>query len=129
MEIGSAMMFPENVIDGIVHRLGQKKLLHECQTYLKQYENKNGTQFSFGMAMTTCTGHEDLLRCYDFVVHTTPPFYIPSHNMNHDHLTPTHTMRQSIQSFFSRFWKEKELQAKPVLLMMILFYTCYNNVM
>jgi O-acetyl-ADP-ribose deacetylase (regulator of RNase III) len=89
MEIGSNMMYPNQVIDGIVHRLGGHALSHKCRNILKSQHCVDG-KLPLGTAVvTSCKDIQELEKLYDFIIHTTPPFY-PHYNgsdssKNHDH--------------------------------------------
>jgi O-acetyl-ADP-ribose deacetylase (regulator of RNase III) len=89
MEIGSNMMYPNQVIDGIVHRLGGNALSQKCKNILKSQQCVDG-KLPLGTAVvTSCKDIQELETLYDFIIHTTPPFY-PHYNgsdssKNHDH--------------------------------------------
>lgn len=76
MEVGTGMMYPISVIDGLVHLHGGWKLRAECKW--KQTMAGNGDACPIGSAvMTTCGSlHEE----YDAIVHTTPPFFKCEHD-------------------------------------------------
>ena len=66
------MIFPFNVVDGLVHELGGWKLDLSCFLVSK---NKNGDRCSVGEACLTGPGGDKLAREYDYIVHTVPPFF------------------------------------------------------
>ena len=79
MEIGSHMMYPDQVVDGIVHRLGGRELARKCAQIIAHLHTD---RLQLGMSVVTgCNGIQDLENIYDFIIHTTPPFY---HRENHD---------------------------------------------
>lgn len=72
MEVGSGMLYPVSVIDGLVHQLGGWRMQAECT--LKQMTS-GGEACPVGSAVRTSSGGEDLEQYYDSIIHTTPPFY------------------------------------------------------
>lgn len=66
------MIFPFNVVDGLVHELGGWKLDLSCFLVSK---NENGERCSVGEARLTRPGGDKLAREYDYIVHTVPPFF------------------------------------------------------
>ena len=83
MEIGSNMMYPNQVIDGIVHRLGGNLLRQQCLGIL-QFYGKDMTSLPLGTTfITRCKGIPDLESLYDFILHTIPPFYQSHDSCNH----------------------------------------------
>lgn len=66
------MIFPFNVVDGLVHELGGWKLDLSCFLVSK---NENGERCSVGEARLTGPGGDKLAREYDYIVHTVPPFF------------------------------------------------------
>lgn len=87
------MLYPASVVDGIVHQLGGTKLGVECKK-IHQFYGGCPT----GMAVATTQGEEALLKCYDRIIHTAPPFYQTDQNLN-DLLRACY--RSSIQLAFS----------------------------
>jgi Macro domain len=107
MEVGTGMMYPVSVVDGLVHQLGGWKLETECTilrtvatakastTNLKSTlstitnnnindnnnDNINSSSSSsvepcpVGTAIRTTHGCNELLKHYNTIIHTTPPFY------------------------------------------------------
>ena len=73
MDAGSNMLYPSQVIDGIVHQLGGKPLLKETQW--KQKLNLFGNVCPIGTCTMTSNGNTELVDRYFKVVHTAPPFY------------------------------------------------------
>ena len=73
MDAGSNMLYPSQVVDGIVHQLGGKPLLKEIQW--KQKLNLFGDVCPIGTCTMTSDGTKDLVDRYVKVVHTAPPFY------------------------------------------------------
>ena len=67
------MLYPESVVDGIVHRLGGWRLEAECR--LRETMAKNGQACPIGQAVLTSSGSGGLQNEYEAVIHTTPPFY------------------------------------------------------
>jgi O-acetyl-ADP-ribose deacetylase (regulator of RNase III) len=88
MEVGSGMMYPVTVVDGLVHLHGGWTLQAEIalRKWLRNVTNRSSTDGSddsgplfcpVGTAVVTSSGFRSALsRHYDKVVHTTPPFYL-----------------------------------------------------
>jgi len=76
MEVGSGMMYPAGVVDGLVHQLGGRRLRAEC-AYKKLAAAGRGEDdpCPVGTAVVTTWGDAALLQEYDKIVHATPPFY------------------------------------------------------
>jgi O-acetyl-ADP-ribose deacetylase (regulator of RNase III) len=84
MEVGTGMLYPISVIDGLVHIYGGSKLQTELY-WLRQKHCWNKFWSSDGMntnepcpvghAVITSAGNAQLAQQYDRIVHTTPPFY------------------------------------------------------
>lgn len=70
MEVGSGMLYPVSVIDGLVHQLGGSKLAFECK-FIQTWKGGCPT----GHAVATSHGHNNLVRMYPRIIHTSPPFY------------------------------------------------------
>jgi len=71
MEVGTGMLFPVSVVDGLVHQLGGWKLEAECSW--KRMTNSD-EPCPIGTAVRTSAGGEQLE--YDSIIHTTPPFFL-----------------------------------------------------
>lgn len=71
MEVGSGMMYPVSVVDGLVHQYGGWKLQAECK--LKRIMARGDNVCPVGSAVMTASG--GLQDEYAAIVHTTPPFY------------------------------------------------------
>jgi O-acetyl-ADP-ribose deacetylase (regulator of RNase III) len=92
MEVGSGMMYPVTVVDGLVHLHGGWTLQAEIALlkWLRNATNRTSTDGSddsgplfcpVGTAVVTSSGFRSALsRHYDAVVHTTPPFYLHDAN-------------------------------------------------
>jgi O-acetyl-ADP-ribose deacetylase (regulator of RNase III) len=88
MEVGSGMMYPVTVVDGLVHLHGGWTLQAEIALlkWLRNVTNRTSTDGKedfesllcpVGTAVVTSPGFRSALaRHYDKVVHTTPPFYL-----------------------------------------------------
>lgn len=89
MDVGSGMLFPAAVIDGLVHQLGGKQLQKEC-TMLSEhslsyvYHNQQSmtvlsehqeVKCPVGTAVISSAGGAELKAEYDNIVHTVPPFF------------------------------------------------------
>lgn len=79
LDVGSNMVYPASVVDGIVHQLGGTKLGEECKR-IRQLHGGCPT----GMSVATIQGEEALLKCYDQIIHTTPPFYKSNDQRSND---------------------------------------------
>lgn len=77
MEVGTGMLFPVSVVDGLVHQHGGWRLQAECALKQKVAAafGSTGDACPIGDAVVTSAGTDLLKECYDWVVHTTPPFY------------------------------------------------------
>lgn len=70
MEVGSGMLYPVSVVDGLVHRLGGNKLALECKLKKIFFEG-----CPTGTAVSTSYADEALSKIYEHIIHTAPPFY------------------------------------------------------
>jgi O-acetyl-ADP-ribose deacetylase (regulator of RNase III) len=78
MEVGTGMLFPVSVVDGLVHTYGGWKLQAECklkQSMAATFGSNQGEACPIGDAVVTSAGNDQLSEYYDWIVHTTPPFY------------------------------------------------------
>ena len=73
MEVGSGMLYPVSVVDGLVHQLGGWQLDAECR--LKSIMAMSSEVCPVGNAVVTSAGSGKLRDSYDAIVHTTPPFF------------------------------------------------------
>ena len=73
MEVGSGMMYPVSVVDGLVHQFGGWRLEYECR--LKAIMSMNSEACPVGEAVITSAGSDELRKSYQKIVHTTPPFF------------------------------------------------------
>jgi O-acetyl-ADP-ribose deacetylase (regulator of RNase III) len=69
MEVGSGMLFPVSVVDGLVHQLGGMKLALQC----KLIKSFGGCPTGTAVSTTHCD--EALKVMYDEIIHTAPPFF------------------------------------------------------
>lgn len=74
MDVGNGMMFSANVVDGLVHQLGGKRLAQELQTNIQEQD-----RIKEGNAVWT-SGVGD----YQYLIHTVPPFYNSSRGDGED---------------------------------------------
>jgi O-acetyl-ADP-ribose deacetylase (regulator of RNase III) len=72
MEIGSGMLFPVSVVDGLVHQLGGWTL--QAELALKRMLSRQPCPV--GTACQTTGGTGELSQEFDSIIHTTPPFYV-----------------------------------------------------
>merc|ERR1712238_183859 len=86
MELKDGMLFPFNVIDGLVHQLGGWRLALHCYMLpnINSGNNSGGEKCPIGNAVTTPPGGTQLRQEYDTIVHTVPPFYKYPHIDNPD---------------------------------------------
>lgn len=70
MEVGSGMLYPVSVVDGLVHNIGGTKLALECK-FIQTLKGGCPT----GQAVVTTQGSDSLIRMYPRIIHTSPPFY------------------------------------------------------
>lgn len=82
IDVREGILYPELVIDGIVHALGGWRLKLECRW--KELLAPNGEPCPVGHAVETGVGGQ-LKDEYQGIIHTTPPFY-KYHKHPHDHL-------------------------------------------
>jgi O-acetyl-ADP-ribose deacetylase (regulator of RNase III) len=73
MEVGTGMLYPVSVVDGLVHQLGGWQL----QAELRWLQCCNRQPCPIGTAVMTTAGAatSPLRQHYDAIIHTTPPFY------------------------------------------------------
>lgn len=83
MPLGNGMLFPHNVVDGMVHELGGWQL--RLQIWLLGSTNGNDDErCPVGHAVSTGPG--GLRQNYDQIVHTVPPFYKHCKDENPEYL-------------------------------------------
>jgi O-acetyl-ADP-ribose deacetylase (regulator of RNase III) len=70
MDVGDGMLYPASVVDGLVHQLGGTKLAIECK-WITSF--RGGCPI--GTSVTTQYGSEELMKAFDMIIHTSPPFY------------------------------------------------------
>jgi O-acetyl-ADP-ribose deacetylase (regulator of RNase III) len=75
MEVGSGMLYPVSVVDGLVHQLGGWRLEAECEWRRLTSTSVGRNACPIGSAVLTSSGGENLRQHYDSIIHTTPPFY------------------------------------------------------
>jgi O-acetyl-ADP-ribose deacetylase (regulator of RNase III) len=85
MEVGTGMLYPTSVVDGLVHLYGGSKLQtelywlrqkHRWNTFWSNDRNMHADKpCPVGHAVVTSAGNGPLASQYDHIVHTTPPFY------------------------------------------------------
>jgi O-acetyl-ADP-ribose deacetylase (regulator of RNase III) len=76
MEVGDGMLFPANVMDGIVHQLGGWRLAMECRMVPIINNTEQEERCPVGHAVVTGPGFGSLLQeHFDWIVHTVPPFF------------------------------------------------------
>ena len=63
------MLYPASVVDGLVHQLGGIKLALQCKL-LRAFKG-----CPTGTSISTSQGDEALIKTYDEIIHTAPPFY------------------------------------------------------
>ena len=107
MEVGSGMLFPVSVVDGLVHQLGGWSL--QAELAVRRLVAKQPCPV--GTAVYTSAGRGDLANEYNAIVHTTPPFY------KHDE-EPEAKLRQCYASAFQLAFadaKQEQRVAVPLL--------------
>lgn len=72
VDIKQRMIFPFNVVDGLVHELGGFRLAIHCYLLPNILQNE---KCPVGYAVSTPPGGKRLSAEYDHIVHTVPPFY------------------------------------------------------
>jgi len=97
MELKDGMLFPFNVIDGLVHQLGGWRLALHC--YMLP-SNDRDEKCPIGKAVSTPPGGSQLKQEYDTIVHTVPPFYKHSH-VDHPGVPPEHLLAECYRSALS----------------------------
>ena len=85
MEVGTGMLYPTSVVDGLVHMYGGSKLhtelywlrqKHRWSTFWSNDRSMNANEpCPVGHAVVTSAGNGPLADQYDRIFHTTPPFY------------------------------------------------------
>jgi O-acetyl-ADP-ribose deacetylase (regulator of RNase III) len=84
MEIGSEMLYPVSVVDGMVHQLGGWPLRFEIEK-LPAYDHDKRIKCPLGEAVVTssCSRYfklsSRLYQEYSYIVHTSPPFFNHCH--------------------------------------------------
>jgi O-acetyl-ADP-ribose deacetylase (regulator of RNase III) len=84
MEIGSEMLYPVSVVDGMVHQLGGWPLRLEIEQ-LPVYDDDKSIKCPLGEAVVTpsCSRYfklsSKLYQEYSYIVHTSPPFFNHCH--------------------------------------------------
>jgi len=105
MEVGSGMLFSANVVDGMVHQLGEWRLALECR-FLPAI--RNNEKCPVGQAVVTGPGGSELMEHFDSIVHTVPPFY----NHHHD---PEHYLLDCYKHSLSLSFQQGSRVACPLL--------------
>ena len=72
MDAGADMLYPAQVVDGVVRALGGKALAIACRNVP---QISPGVRVATGSAVCTPPGSERLAELYQTIVHTVPPFY------------------------------------------------------
>ena len=81
MQVQRGMIFPLNVVDGLVHQLGGWKLAWHCYRLPAFCGNNNRKEkCPVTQAVWTPPGGNELQNEYDTIVHTVPPFYEHHHH-------------------------------------------------
>ena len=85
MEVGTGMLYPTSVVDGLVHTYGGSKLQTELYWLRQKHwwtrywwhdRTKDVVEpCPIGHAVITSAGNGLLAHQYDYIVHTAPPFY------------------------------------------------------
>jgi O-acetyl-ADP-ribose deacetylase (regulator of RNase III) len=78
LDMKGGMLFPLNVVDGLVHELGGLQLAFHCLLLPKkksQQEAGGDDRCPVGCAVSTPPGGTRLAAEYNRIVHTVPPFY------------------------------------------------------
>jgi O-acetyl-ADP-ribose deacetylase (regulator of RNase III) len=75
MDVGTGMLYPFSVVDGLVHQLGGWKLEAECIWKRMTSSSASGKACPIGSAVQTTAGDDRLTEQYNAIVHTTPPFF------------------------------------------------------
>lgn len=104
MDIGSGMLYPVSVVDGLVHQYGGWKLQAECK--LKRVMAGGDDVCPVGSAVMTTSG--GLSEEYAAIVHSTPPFY----NFDEE---PEHYLSKCYQSAFETAFPSHNRVATPLL--------------
>jgi O-acetyl-ADP-ribose deacetylase (regulator of RNase III) len=106
MEVGSGMLYPVSVVDGLVHQFGGWRLKSECR--LKAMMAINSEACPVGDAVVTSAGSGKLRESYEKIVHTTPPFF-------KYHENPRGALRSCYTKALQRAFEEGERVATPLL--------------
>jgi O-acetyl-ADP-ribose deacetylase (regulator of RNase III) len=111
MEVGTGMLYPVSVVDGLVHQLGGWQL----QAELRWLQCLNPQPCPIGTAVMTTAGaaSSPLRQHYDAVIHTTPPFYQYYDSSSGDNNNPELPLRSCYESTFDLL--QHECQTQPVL--------------
>eukprot|EP01083_Nonionella_stella_P235930 829119_1 len=72
MDVKDGILYPFNVVDGIVHQLGGWRLALNCYMLPDIHEHE---KCPVGYAVATSPGGRDLQKEYDSIIHTVPPFH------------------------------------------------------
>jgi O-acetyl-ADP-ribose deacetylase (regulator of RNase III) len=106
MDVGTGMLYPVSVVDGLVHQLGGLGLEAECR--MKAMMTMNGEACPVGEAVVTSAGYDTLSEYYDKIVHSTPPFF-----KFHDN--PREALQSCYLNALQVAFKEGERVATPLL--------------
>jgi len=110
MEVGSGMMYPVSVVDGLVHQLGGLPLKMECamKSIIKTRINAHGIEEEekcpVGQAVVTSAGGymSKLGNEYDEIIHTAPPFYKYYSDDNESGTTAMQALQECYKSSFCK---------------------------
>jgi O-acetyl-ADP-ribose deacetylase (regulator of RNase III) len=102
MEVGTGMMYPVSVVDGLVHLTGGYKLRAECQwkRFLKHPPCPEGE------AVLTSAGS---MADYKAIIHTTPPFYKHYNGISSTATTPEACLRRCYDNALQLAFSESRL--------------------
>jgi O-acetyl-ADP-ribose deacetylase (regulator of RNase III) len=111
MEVGTGMLYPVSVVDGLVHQLGGWQL----QAELRWLQCLHRQPCPIGTAVMTTAGAatSPLRQHYDAVIHTTPPFYQYYDSSSGDNNNPELPLRSCYESTLALL--SHECQTQPVL--------------
>mmetsp|Transcript_12226 Transcript_12226/g.22922 ORF Transcript_12226/g.22922 Transcript_12226/m.22922 type:complete len:297 (+) Transcript_12226:146-1036(+) len=106
MDMKEGMLFPSNVVDGIVHELGGIKLAIHCLMLPKKNhayslhaedDDNTTTRCPVGHAVSTPPGGKRLAVEYNRIIHTVPPFYEHYHGKDDPSLVLSNCYRNALR--------------------------------
>lgn len=107
VDVSRGLLLPESVIDGLVHQHAGWRLRFECWAKRLQSSllrlGSSRDPCPVGNAVVTSAG--DLRPVYQQIVHTTPPFFLPTNDDGSNHAENSYHARDQLMQCYRKAWK------------------------